>query len=330
MGVDSEFSTSELGVRESAKSCTSAYSSYGSLTIDAAQGANVLGFKQYSECDDANKTFLSNPDPTLPAIVTLPDGTTDWLYAPTIKPTVLSILSYTHKVGDPSMAGTIAGSVENYRGNVTMRIDVDGDGKFNGANDRNVTIGTKGGVVSYAWDGKDAKGNAVPVGTNISFRLDADRKGEIHFARWDIEQNNEGIVVNRIRGQRNVKPTWLYWDDSRLGAAGVCGTRSITPIDNSVTGVDSVSGVHSWDNKGCASNGNGELTNNDSSWGNNRLLDDWTYDSAAATDSLVLTVKPELYVTKVADKKDVKRVKPLRTRSKSKTRAMQLSLMSQM
>lgn len=297
-GVDSTFVSSELGVRTSSTSCTSAYSSYGGLPTDGV--ASSYAWQANPACDDTNKTFLSEPDSTLPASVTLPDGTNDWLYASEIKPTELSILSYEHLAGDMSMAGTVSGSVENYRGNVVMQIDTDGDGQFSGVKDRSVVIGTTGGLVSYTWDGKDATGASVPVGTNVSFRLDADRKGEIHFTRSDAERSNGGIRINRVRGETTVDPTWLYWNDSALGTSTVCGTWTIDPMDNSVNGVDSSTGVHLWDQVGCTG-----AAGSNSSWGNNRIIDDWTYDSAAKAASFVLVLQPELHINKIVDKQTV-------------------------
>jgi len=157
-------------------------------------------------------------------------------------------------------------------GSYWLDIDVDGDGSYAGPRDRRVQQYADGsGSYSYAFDGLDGEGNAIADCTQMNARIYFDKIGEVHLVQEDVEGREGGIEVVRLNGPGSPDAT-LYWNDTQLS-----GVRAnTTPILDGTAGIDSTGGVHEW-----------ALALN--SWGNDRVIDDWTFtplDETAAEISI--------------------------------------------
>ncbi len=87
------------------------------------------------------------------------------------------------------------------------------------------------GINCIPWDGRDAWGRVVPIGTTISVEVGI-IAGLTNFPIFDPERNDNGIIVSVVRP--NGPPPKVFWDDSNLpggtvelnGCTGTC--RSFT------------------------------------------------------------------------------------------------------
>lgn len=88
------------------------------------------------------------------------------------------------------------------------------------------------GINCIPWDGKDAWGRIVPLGTTISVQVGI-IAGLTNFPIFDPERNDNGIIVSVVRPSG--PPPKVFWDDSNLpngtveldGCVGAC--RAFTP-----------------------------------------------------------------------------------------------------
>lgn len=224
-GINSAFSTNSYGRVSAGNSCQSLYYSTAS-SYPVAQDPTS---RDSAACGGRYKVFLNNPLLSgMPASAVDASGNTHWLTSP-IQATTLSDLAYDHG-GANTMAGDISVDVGNYAGNLFLRVDVNGDGDFTDAVDRTIQFSSNGGATTVLFDGKDGAGVDIPLYTKLSFQVEADRKGEIHFIRSDAEMSGGGIEVQRLNGS-SVQPTVLFWDDSLLDTER-CGTWSVNPMKN--------------------------------------------------------------------------------------------------
>lgn len=240
------------------------------------------------------KIFFAEPDGVLPESVALPGGKSTWLN-PSVKPTTIEQMKFTSD-GDATrpVKGVVSAIVKNYAGTMKLLVDVNNDGDAADAEDRVIPLYSEHEVLQYHFDGLDGAGAIIPEGVKVGFRLVADKKGEIHFQRADVELNTKGISVRRLNGS-TVLPTRLYWNDE--GLKPTCGTQNIAPLNNAVRGVDSDAGVHGWTGDGCVtpsgrpSNGNSYWSYTPaqrlaaSAWGDERWIDDWTFDPGMTVSS---------------------------------------------
>jgi len=110
-------------------------------------------------------------------------------------------------------------------GTYAIIIDTNHNGVFDPFGDGDVLLQdfASPGDNTIPWDGKDSFGNDVPQGlydTQIYLRV-----GDFHFAGYDIEFANPGIRILDYNEPDGVtppsptttpRPTFLYWDDTRL------------------------------------------------------------------------------------------------------------------
>ncbi len=302
-GVNSSFITNAFGLTQNS-TCQPAYMSTGIMVNPLS--TDPSGYTPRSDCGGTFKIFFSNPSTAgLPASGDLPDGTTDWIMRPSVVPASIANLAFTPTDINAGMAGTVSATLSDYAGHLTLLVDTNNNGVFTDPVDRTIESSSNEGAWTFAFDGKDGTGANIPARSSMKFRLLADRQGEIHFTRGDDELNAGGIEVNRLNGSSN-SPTVLFWNDSQL-QSNTCGTKTISPINNSTTGTSSTGGVHGWDITGCVRPGGGTSngnTNGDpaitnaaeyaaaSSWGNMRYIDDWTYDLGAVLAELTFNYVP--------------------------------------
>jgi hypothetical protein len=283
-GINSRLRADATGVRL-AGGCLSAYRSV--LKSDPGFGQTALG-----ECGSPYKIFFAPPAVDLPASASLWDGGSTWVRPPVVAPQVGS-LTFTQD-SSTARSGDIAYTTSGFSGQFSVSIDTNDDGVFDGPAD--VTIPAfSSGSGSVRFDGNDGQGNPVPVTQPVRIRARIDRTGEVHFVSNDVETRGDGIEVTRLNGPGSPDPT-LYWDDSLLPNPdpNKCGT--FPPQTAGTAGVDSSGGVHPWDSVGCPGAGQpggalGNVNNGvNGSWGDVRLIEDWTY--VAADAQLVISCHP--------------------------------------
>jgi len=283
-GIDSNFSANAFGNMDTT-TCTSAYRTIFSRT--SMLGDDTYQQSEGSGCDyTAFKIFFERPDAGLPQHVTLPDGSPTWLMRS--EPGVPQVTGIRFDSDGPgSRSGEVMVTTEGFEGNAKLMVDVDGDGVFDGASDREISFSVDGsGQARIAFDGRDSRGVAIATSTPLAFKVTMDRIGEIHFVDADLELLTRGIQVTRLNTPPGGDPdTKLYWDDTWVTsvandpqAAIKCSTTgSLTG-----NGVPSAGGVHAWGQGTCGSgvlsiNTRPDDTGSGGSWGNNRAVDNWTY-----------------------------------------------------
>ncbi|MDY0914951.1 hypothetical protein [Rathayibacter festucae] len=238
----------------------------GAQYVQASGRSGIDGLQTY-------KLFLDPPAADLPAAIAPAYA------APTIKG-----LAY-RRSGSGSNAGTLVGTLGTQPGTVAADIDADGDGAYDGPRDVHLSrIVAEPGPFDIAWDGLDARGDAVDTADpDVRFRASVGRTNEFHVTRVDAETSAGGLSVVRSTGGE-ASPAALHWDDHLLADSN--GERySVTSAVTSPTaGADSSAGVHRWE---ADDSGRGPVPNtNDSvhgSYGDLRAIDDWAAGSDGAT-----------------------------------------------
>jgi hypothetical protein len=92
------------------------------------------------------------------------------------------------------------------------------------------------------WDGLDAFGAAVPVGTSLTILVDY-QYGITHLPLFDIEQNPGGFTIELVRPSA---PTpQVYWDDTYI--TDTYGTAGAGQVKDNTDGVSGVA-AHKWNN----------------------------------------------------------------------------------
>lgn len=248
-GIYSSITANALGLA-TPSDCTPTYQS-GELGADVSGG-----------CGPRFRVFFDEPAADLPSTAPSADGT---LY---VKPAVLTAADLA--VNDLQFApaaknsakGTFTYSINSrFSGAYELQVDTNGNGSYTDAVDRTITLGADGsGSYSYDFDGLDGQGNAIADCTLMNARIFYPKVGEIHVIQYDVEGRTGGIQVTALNGS-NAGSSTIYWDDTNLTEA----RDNTTPRTNGTAGVDSTGGVHGW-------------AYDTNSWGNNRNIDDWTYN----------------------------------------------------
>ncbi|WKK70509.1 hypothetical protein Q0F99_11625 [Rathayibacter oskolensis] len=167
---------------------------------------------------------------------------------------------------------------------MTVDIDADGDGDYEGARDVRLTeIVAAPGPFSVDWDGLDAQGAAVDTADpDVGFRATIGRTNEFHFTRVDAETSSGGISILRSTGG-GTDPSAIHWDDSLFSASNGQRYSATAEAASGDEGADSSAGVHRWE---ADDSGEGRAPNaNDSvhgSYGDLRAVDDYAFGSDEA------------------------------------------------
>ncbi|MBT2484394.1 MULTISPECIES: LPXTG cell wall anchor domain-containing protein [unclassified Microbacterium] len=214
------------------------------------------------------RIFFEEPSAALPATAPSAEGTLT-VAPPLLTPAELAVddLAFTPSSVN-SGSGTFSYSInERFSGAYNLQVDTNGNGSYDDAVDRTIRLGADGsGEYTYDFDGLDGEGNVVADCTLMNARIFFDQLGEFHLLQVDVEGRTGGLEIIRLNGSAAAADT-IYWNDTNLEAT--TGPRAnTTPVLDGTAGVASTGGVHGW-----ANNGN--------SWGNNRTIDDWTYDPIA-------------------------------------------------
>ena len=231
-----------------------------------------------------HKTFINPPDPTMPSSANSPTGVT-WLYQLPEPPPIPSGFGFTGIEGTVGQAGTAPlGGTLNFNSTsqnaFSITIDLSEDGIYGNLNDRTFVGRSVVGTNAVLWDGLDGNGvkvepSAIPYTVQIN-----QYAGEAHFPIIDAEQNNSGIIIERLNqpaGSTADPPFTIYYDDRNTGgdfslcASGETTTNTgvASPVcyggppaaREALAGTDSAGGGH-------------EFT---SGFGDRRGIDTWVY-----------------------------------------------------
>lgn len=231
----------------------------------------------------------------------LPESAKNWAgypmnIAPKIKPTQIDNLRFEHDGDGSKLSGKAKFTIKNYASTVRLLVDTNNNGVFGDPGDREImkNVQTEG-EQEIDFDGLDGNSQPIPLNQTVRFQVVADRKGEIHFTNSDVEHRGGGIEIQRLNGS-NADRSLIFFDDSKLGQ-NRCGVHSL-PVASGPNGISSTGGVHSWTGTigiGCGTiqiqSPSDWLT---ASWGDNRSIDDWTWDTGVVDKSIVYTyVSPE-------------------------------------
>jgi uncharacterized repeat protein (TIGR01451 family) len=281
-GVASSILANSLGIANAA--CIPTYRSQEAV---AATGLPVAPFTQ--DCGPRYRLFFEPPSAALPATAPSPDGVISVLPAPL----GTGDLAVTDLAFAPTAlneaTGTFTYSIDpRFSGGYRLQIDTDGDGVYGEAVDRNIALGADGsGSYTYVFDGLNGQGAPIADCTEMNARIHFDKVGEVHVLQSDVEGRAGGIAITRTNGPGAPSST-IYWNDS-----GLANNRTnVTAPLNGTAGVNSAAGVHRW----AYDNG---------SWGNNRVIDDWTYTPVDVATGEITIPGLCLEVTKTADRAEV-------------------------
>ena len=234
------------------------------------------------------RLFAEQPDPSMPASTdTWADGRTaqTWLNPGYQTPSVTG----TGFVADSgaSAAGTIDFTLSGQAGQISVSLDVDGDGTFDGA--RDVTLPAFGaglGANQAHWDGLDGQGNPAPLNADIPVKINYTGQDEIHLRLVDLEGLYGGVQLTKLNGP-NAGASSLSWDDSKLNVRD--GDFPTTPRvgDNVDSTQTPMGGWSRW--------GGAEIWG----WGDQRLIDRWSIaDVKVAGDGVIPARADKLSITK--------------------------------
>lgn len=241
-----------------------------SLYRSTAMSSNSSAYPAAGDaCGDRYRMFFEPPAADLPGSAPSADGEM-WIVPDVVTPEIEG-LTFT-AAGGASREGTFSYDLAGFTGSYELRIDVDGDGDFDGERDRIVPLSGASGAQSYAWDGLDGTGAAVDVCEDVAVEVAIDRTDEVHFVLGDAEGLAGGLQITQLVGNSPGTAT-LYWDDTQVPTAGKTST---TPQTDGTAGVDSTGGVHGWASTG----GN--------PWGNQVAIDNWTFSPVDVAQQLAL------------------------------------------
>lgn len=261
-GQISTLSADAFGIVHDAEECVTAYRSI------AVGNAEMM--PSFGRCGGSYKLFFEQPSDDLPTEAPKWDGVTDWV-RPNVDRPVVEGLKFTPDDATDKQSGTISYNLKNFVGQYEIRIDTNGDGKYDGPGDRIINKQIKNlknaGPQSVKFDGLDRKDNVITRDQPITIKINIVKTGEIHLVGADIEGREGGIELVRLSGD-NVPSFGVCWDDTELGATSD-GVGSNLVLDGTAC-PDSTGGVHKWN---YSESGVG-------SWGNARYIDDWVFTSA--------------------------------------------------
>ncbi|ALX65989.1 DUF7927 domain-containing protein [Microbacterium sp. XT11] len=251
-GVNSIFEANSVGWADEAD-CIPPYASY-----EPPGGVGTT--LPLPDCGETYRVFFEEPADDLPQVSSTNLGSVN-VRPDLLGPADLAVddLAFA-PAGGGSATGTFTYSInDRFTGGYVLQIDVDGDGSYDGQRDRSIRLGADGsGSYSYAFDGLDGLGDPIEDCTRMGARVFFDKLGEVHILQTDVE-GRAGISIRRLNGAGAPDST-IYWDDTQMTGARV----NTTPVLSATDGADSAGGAHGW-----------AYDNN--SWGNERVIDDWTY-----------------------------------------------------
>ncbi|GLS24724.1 OmpA family protein [Marinibactrum halimedae] len=158
-------------------------------------------------------------------------------------------------------------------GTYAINIDINENGEFGDPGDLLLLGETTPGLNQVAWNGTDALGNILPLGSyNAQINV---RMGEYHFVADDVETSGgpieDGLTIFLSDQTGNLSDTLVYWDDVTVLGEAAGGTSTLPNGESSGT----PAGRHTWGNFAR------------DSLGDQRLIDTYVY--GLSTKATVLT-----------------------------------------
>ena len=271
------------------------------------------------------RLFFEEPDATMPVGPVPIAGGSTWAFKPydgsEAGVRIASVVPYAP--GRPPTAATVTvtntGSVT---GKVSLYVDADDDGDHTDPADG--LVGSTGQLnpgesATIAWDGKDASGGPLAA-SGWSLVAELDSAGEVHFTNRDVEWNAMGAqIVQTVGPAAKTEAADLVWwnDDDTDGFGTRCVNDSakfiacdfsaipdFAPKKVGAAGAHSTGGTaHAWGRRLAS----GLPSGADSTWGNQRWIDDWQTISATAADDFwpEKAESPRLSITKTDDRTTV-------------------------
>lgn len=223
----------------------------------------------FGSCGGSYKLFFEQPSDDLPTEAEKWDGQKEWV-RPNVDRPVVENLKFTRDSATDRQSGEISYTLKNFVGQYEVRVDTNGDGKYDGPGDlalkRQIKNLKEAGKQTIKFNGQDRKDVIIPRDQPITIKINIIKSGEIHLVGADIEGRQGGIELVRLSGD-NIPSHDVCWDDTQLGASSD-GVGSALVLDGT-TCPDSRGGVHKWN-----------YSESGASWGNARYIDDWVYTSA--------------------------------------------------
>jgi fimbrial isopeptide formation D2 family protein/LPXTG-motif cell wall-anchored protein len=290
-GIYSRIRADAVGNTAEADDCLPLYSSQESR-LDETGGWNSV-----PDCGGTYRIFFDEPADDLPARGLI-GGEEQWIKPAPMETDDLPVAGPDFSRSDSSstaQAGEFTWELDSrFTGSHWLEIDVNNDGYdfSEGSPDRRILVYADGsGSYEYDFDGLDALGEPMSVCSVANARLFFDKVGEVHFVQDDVEGRVGGVSVTRTNGPNSPDST-IYWDDTGLSE----DVANSTPVLDGTAGVDSSGGVHGWDFDW-------------NSWGNDRVIEDWTYALVDyATEDVALPASNCLSIDKTSDAEDQTRV----------------------
>jgi hypothetical protein len=267
-GLLSVLGASSLGLVEPGGGCTPLYKSVNMTDTDFAIAP--------SNCQSYFKLFFEPPAADLPSSALKWDGASEWVKPP-ITPPVISNLNFTSATSG-SRNGSLDFDVGSYTGLLFVDVDTNNNGVYTDPVDVTLQQIATSSSASVPFDGLDGNGIAIPNSQAISFRVRIDRQAEIHFLNQDVERRNGGIEVILLNGPTAGDDT-LFWDDTRFANPDP-NRCSVTPTSDGTGGISSTGGIHEWTNDAPCTNFGSANNGINGSWGDYRIINDWTYASS--------------------------------------------------
>ncbi len=217
--------------------------------------------------DITQKVFYEIPASDMPATTATSSGYTWLKQSSALSPTV-SNFSFVGKEGTPNLAGTYPlGGYINFTAsdncNYAIDIDANNNGVYTDAVDRRLSGSAYYGSNSVLWNGLNGQGNKISAGTSaIKIRIFL-LGGEIHFPFFDLEDNRSGLIIKLLNssGTPVTNADTIFWDDTGITSSG----GPSNPVKTGIVGVRSSVNGHKF----------GDGT--DVGFGNEKVLDTWTY-----------------------------------------------------
>ncbi len=289
-GINSTFFVNSTGVKDP----SSGAPTYQSLnTIDASE----INSKVHSPLAADTGTQIThklfyNP----PALADFPNissgavpGGTTWLKAPVLSYAISNIklsgisnlknILFTSNAPSTSYKITISSPSGDFADRIINGFAIEGEN-------------------SVSWDSKDGNGNNVKKGNiNIKVELNNILSAEVHFPFFDVEYNRKGFFIELIDNNNLnlVLSDKVYWNDSSITHNNLIGSP-VDPINNShlppanSSGISSKSNGHIW-GKDLVSGGN---IVGGGSWGNEKVIDTWTFAKSSATSNMAIAQIQEI------------------------------------
>ncbi|MES2457962.1 MAG: gliding motility-associated C-terminal domain-containing protein [Bacteroidota bacterium] len=236
-------------------------------SIDNVSGINIHDPRAAdTQADITHKIFFNKPAADMPLSAKAPGGSITWLLS---TPVIAGISDFSFKttVSSRDLPQGIFTFNSAGGGNYLIRIDVDGNGKYDDPVDRQMPGNSVAGLNEISWNGLDGQGKQVRVIYEATYTAEitlTTNSGEVHFPFFDVERNTNGIRLTRVNGV-NAPDYNLYWDDSLITGPGTASS----PLKN-LTGLNSQVNGHKWGNPT-------NNPNNDADFGNNKSIDTWGY-----------------------------------------------------